>query len=71
VSETAALHLLQMVYLVREVWRGFSARSDRVLLPGGDKGLMRSTADLVLTRCQAAARCCATLCRATCAGDVL
>lgn len=40
----------QMVLLLREVYRGFSARSDRVVPPGGDKGLMRSTADLHFTR---------------------
>lgn len=39
------------MYLLRELWRGFSARRpDRVVLPGADKGLMRSTADLVLVR---------------------
>jgi hypothetical protein len=42
--------LTQIIYLLRELWRGFSARSDRVVLPGGDRGLMRSTADLTLLR---------------------
>jgi hypothetical protein len=71
----------QVTYLVRELWRGFSARAPRVVLPGeacvtrprlggsgaligellfrvmprlvfvgGDKGLCRSTVNLVLTR---------------------
>lgn len=39
-----------MVFLLREVYRGFSARQERVVPPGGDKGLMRSTAHLHLTR---------------------
>lgn len=39
-----------MVLLLREVFRGFSARSDRVVPPGGDRGLMRCTANLHLTR---------------------
>lgn len=39
-----------MVYLLRELWRGFSARGERVVLPGGNRGLMRSTADLTFTR---------------------
>lgn len=39
-----------MTYLLREVWRGFSARADRVVAPGGDKGLMRATAHLTFTR---------------------
>lgn len=39
-----------MVFLLREVYRGFSARSDRVVAPGADKGLMRSTAHLHFTR---------------------
>jgi hypothetical protein len=41
---------MQMVFLLREVFRGFSARQERVVPPGGDKGLMRSTAHLHLTR---------------------
>lgn len=41
---------LQIILLLREVYRGFSARADRQVLPGGDKGLMRSTAHLHLTR---------------------
>lgn len=39
-----------MIFLLREVYRGFSARSDRLVPPGGDKGLMRSTAHLHFTR---------------------
>lgn len=39
-----AVDMDDIIYLLRELWRGFSARSDRVVLPGGDKGLMRSTA---------------------------
>eukprot|EP00775_Hariotina_reticulata_P007164 gene7164-7378_t len=39
-----------MIFLLREVYRGFSARSDRLVPPGGDKGLMRSTANLHFTR---------------------
>jgi hypothetical protein len=41
---------VQIIFLLREVYRGFSARSDRVVLPGGDKGLCRSTANLTFTR---------------------
>ena len=37
---------------MRELWRGVSARNPICSsLPGGDKGLHRSTANLVLTRC--------------------
>jgi hypothetical protein len=39
-----------MIFLLREVFRGFSARADRVVAPGGDRGLMRSTANLHFTR---------------------
>lgn len=39
-----------VVYLLRELWRGFSARSERVVMPGGNRGLMRSTADLTFVR---------------------
>ncbi|KIZ01339.1 Uncharacterized protein MNEG_6623 [Monoraphidium neglectum] len=39
-----------IIYLLRELWRGFSARSDRVVVPGGQHGLTRSTADLTLVR---------------------
>ena len=40
------------MYLVRELWRGASAQNPTCSsLPGGDKGLHRSTANLVLTRC--------------------
>lgn len=41
---------VQIVFLLREVYRGFSARADRQVLPGGDKGLMRNTAHLHFTR---------------------
>lgn len=40
----------QVIYLVREVWRGVSARADWHVLPGGDMGTKRSLADLTLTR---------------------
>lgn len=44
-----------IVYLLRELWRGFSARNaEGCVLPGGDKGLARSTAGLALTRWDAA-----------------
>jgi hypothetical protein len=36
------------------VYRGFSARAQRVVLPGGDRGLLRSTAHLHFTRWDAA-----------------
>jgi hypothetical protein len=45
---------LQIILLLREVYRGFSARADRQVLPGGDKGLMRNTAHLHFTRWDAA-----------------
>lgn len=32
------------------MYRGFSARADRQVAPGGDKGLMRATAHLHFTR---------------------
>ena len=41
---------MQVIYLVREVWRGVSARADWHVLPGGDMGTKRSLADLALTR---------------------
>ena len=41
---------MQVIYLVREVWRGVSARADWHVLPGGDMGTKRSLADLTLTR---------------------
>lgn len=41
---------MQIIFLLREVYRGFSARADRQVLPGGDKGLMRATAHLHFTR---------------------
>lgn len=44
-----------MVYLLREVYRGLSARAPPVIRPGGDKALCRSTADLTFTRWDAAA----------------
>ncbi|MEW5309298.1 MAG: hypothetical protein WDW38_001193 [Sanguina aurantia] len=37
-------------YLVRELWRGFSARSSHILPVGGNKGMRRCTAGLSLTR---------------------
>jgi hypothetical protein len=40
----------QIIYLLRELWRGFSARAERVVPPGGNRGLTRSTADLTLVR---------------------
>lgn len=45
----------QIILLLREVYRGFSARAGRQALPGGDKGLMRATAHLHLTRWERAA----------------
>ena len=42
---------VQVIYLVRDVWRGLSARGDGHVLPGGDKGFQRSLKDLTLTRC--------------------
>ena len=40
-----------MVYMLRELWRGLSASNmQHVVPPGGDKGLMRSTNNLVFTR---------------------
>ncbi len=50
-DEGVAVDLDDVTYLLREVWRGFSARdADRVVAPGGDKGLMRATAHLTFTR---------------------
>uniref|UniRef100_A0A061RMZ7 Nad-binding rossmann-fold superfamily protein isoform 1 n=1 Tax=Tetraselmis sp. GSL018 TaxID=582737 RepID=A0A061RMZ7_9CHLO len=49
-DDGVAVDIDEIVYLVRELWRGFSARAPRVVLPGGDKGLCRSTSELVLTR---------------------
>lgn len=40
----------QITYLLRELWRGFSARAERVVMPGGNRGLMRATADLTFVR---------------------
>ncbi|KAJ9505283.1 hypothetical protein QJQ45_027866, partial [Haematococcus lacustris] len=43
--------LLQVVYLLRELWRGFSAKAGPPpRIPGGDKGLKRATGHLCLTR---------------------
>lgn len=42
---------LQVIYLVREVWRGLSAKGPPHVLPGGDKGFKRSLTSLTLTRC--------------------
>ena len=47
---------VQVIYLVRDVWRGLSAKGDGHVLPGGDKGFQRSLKDLTLTRCLPA--CC-------------
>lgn len=45
------MDLDDVVFLLREVWRGFSARVlQNVVAPGGDKGLMRATAHLAFTR---------------------
>jgi hypothetical protein len=49
-TPTLPISSLQVRYLLRDVWRGFSARSLGVPLPGGDKGLMRATANLTFTR---------------------
>ncbi|EFJ40312.1 hypothetical protein VOLCADRAFT_84545 [Volvox carteri f. nagariensis] len=50
-DEGVAVDLDDIVFLLREAWRGFSAREpQRVVAPGGDKGLMRSTAHLTFTR---------------------
>ncbi|GLI59189.1 hypothetical protein VaNZ11_001023 [Volvox africanus] len=57
-DESVAVDLDDMVYLLREAWRGFSARDlQRVVAPGGDKGLMRATAHLTFTRWDAAKPC--------------
>ena len=40
----------QVIYLVRDVWRGLSAKGAGHILPGGDKGFQRSLKDLTLTR---------------------
>lgn len=46
----------QIVYLLRELWRGRSAREGEPFLrPGGDKALWRATGHLRLTRWDAAA----------------
>ena len=42
--------LTQVAYLVREVWRGLSARGPGHVLLGADKGVKRSLANLSLTR---------------------
>ncbi|KAG2455067.1 hypothetical protein HYH02_000892 [Chlamydomonas schloesseri] len=50
-DDGVAVDLDDITFLLREVWRGFSARAaDRVVAPGGDKGLMRATAHLTFTR---------------------
>ncbi|GIL46180.1 hypothetical protein Vafri_3235 [Volvox africanus] len=57
-DESVAVDLDDMVFLLREAWRGFSARDlQRVVAPGGDKGLMRATAHLTFTRWDAAKPC--------------
>eukprot|EP00884_Botryococcus_braunii_P014097 jgi/Botrbrau1/22689/Bobra.0132s0030.1 len=48
--EGPAVGLDDVIYLVRELWRGVSARAPRHVMPGGSKGLNRSTANLTLTR---------------------
>jgi hypothetical protein len=51
-ASDGACSVVQVTYLIRELWHGLSARATSCnQLPGGDKGLHRSTADLVLTRC--------------------
>eukprot|EP00879_Flechtneria_rotunda_P027469 GHRR01029429.1.p1 GENE.GHRR01029429.1~~GHRR01029429.1.p1 ORF type:complete len:288 (+),score=80.11 GHRR01029429.1:984-1847(+) len=49
-SETLPVDRDDILLLLREVYRGFSARAERQVVPGGDKGLMRSTAHLHFTR---------------------
>ncbi|KXZ51482.1 hypothetical protein GPECTOR_12g445 [Gonium pectorale] len=50
-DEGVGVDLDEVAYLLREVWRGFSATDPhRVVPPGGDKGLMRATAHLTFTR---------------------
>ncbi len=41
---------MQVIYLVREVWRGLSAKGLPHVLGGGDKGFKRSLTNLTLTR---------------------
>lgn len=53
-EDGVAVDIDDVTYLLREVWRGFSARAQRVAAPGGDKGLMRATAHLEFTRWDAA-----------------
>lgn len=53
-SEDLPVDRDDIILLLREVYRGFSARADRQVLPGGDKGLMRNTAHLHFTRWDAA-----------------
>ncbi|GLC37284.1 hypothetical protein PLESTB_001140300 [Pleodorina starrii] len=57
-DEGVAVDLDDIVFLLREAWRGFSARDpQRVVAPGGDKGLMRATAHLAFTRWDASRPC--------------
>ncbi|CAK0785696.1 hypothetical protein CVIRNUC_008907 [Coccomyxa viridis] len=49
-SEGPAVDLDDVIYLVRNVWRGLSAKGAGHVLPGADKGLQRSLKDLTLTR---------------------
>ncbi|KAG2483870.1 hypothetical protein HYH03_017267 [Edaphochlamys debaryana] len=49
-DEGVGVDLDDVTYLLREAWRGFGARDDPVVAPGGDKGLMRATAHLTFTR---------------------
>ncbi|PNH06422.1 hypothetical protein TSOC_007192 [Tetrabaena socialis] len=51
-DEGVGVDLDDVAFLLREVWRGFSARDPQagVVPPGGDKGLNRATAHLTFTR---------------------
>ena len=42
---------MQIIYLLRELWRGRGAKEGEApYVPGGDKGLMRATSHLCFTR---------------------
>ncbi|EIE19543.1 hypothetical protein COCSUDRAFT_67693 [Coccomyxa subellipsoidea C-169] len=49
-AEGPSVDLDDVIYLVREVWRGLSAKGPPYVLSGGDKGFKRSLANLTLTR---------------------
>ncbi|CAL8471181.1 g10723 [Coccomyxa elongata] len=49
-SEGHAVDLDDVIYLLREVWRGLSAKGPPHVLGGGDKGFKRSLTNLTLTR---------------------